>query len=133
MWVLLREPLDLGRAAPQPSWSCSATAAQPPRMPREHREPFKLLVPCNRLQWSGTPYGDLYWERISGFNYGYGGGDPYTVSKLIKDYRGLEAVADDPDLHVADRGFIENREYQNAAILLELCSGKAHITVYKLG
>ena len=107
-------------------------------MLREHGEPAKLLIPCNRLQRSGTRYavaryGDLYCERISGFNCGYGGGGPYAVSKLIKDYLGLEAVINDPDLYTADRGFIENRESQNAAILIELYNGKAYITGYRLG
>jgi len=77
-------------------------------------------------------YGDSYCERITGFNCGYGGGGPFAVSKLIAAYLGLNALVDDPDLYAADRGFIENREYQNAAILVELCCGKAYITVYKL-
>jgi len=142
----LRELLGLGPCSPAslvelPSDRGAAPEDAPGhvlKMLQEHGEPAKLLIPCNRLQRSGTRYavaryGDGYCERIGGFNCGYGGEGPYAVSKLVKDYLGLDALIDDPDLYAADRGFIENREYQNAAILLELCSGKAYITVYKLG
>jgi len=141
----LRELLGLGPCSPAtlvqlPSDRGAAPEDAPGhvlRMLREHGEPAKLLIPCNKLQWGGSRYaiaryGDSYCERITGFNCGYGGGGPFAVSKLIAAYLGLNALVDDPDLYAADRGFIENREYQNAAILVELCCGKAYITVYKL-
>ena len=141
----LRELLGLGPCSPAslvelPSDRGAAPEDAPGhvlRMLREHGEPVKLLVPCNQLQWRGTRYavaryGDGYCEMVGGFNCGYGGGGPYAVSKLIKDYLGLEAVSDDPGLHTADRDFIENENYRGAAILVELCSGKAYITVYEL-
>lgn len=106
-------------------------------MLQEHGEPAKLLVPCNKLQERGNlytiiRYGDGYCERVGGFNCGYSGEGPYAVSKLIKDYLGLEAVNDDLGLHTADSDFIESENYKGAAILVELCSGKAYITVYEL-
>ena len=106
-------------------------------MLQEHSEPVKLLVPCNNLQGRGNRYtiiryGDAYCEMVGGFNCGYGGTGPYEVSNLIKRYLNIEALIDDPVLYAAHRDFIENKNYQDAAILVELCSGRAYITVYKL-
>jgi len=106
---------------------------------REHGEPVKLLVPCEGLRswpYGGSShavarYGDLYCERVSGLSCGSNAGGALALLRMLERYMGLDGVRSDADTG-RESGFVIDPEYRHAAMLVELCQGKAWVTIYKL-